>query len=225
MRGTDDGFTLIEVLVVIAIIAVLAAVLFPVFARAKAAALSSTCLQQTKQIGSAFLLYLSDDDGRLPDRRDLKSSLPGGYRPWTSWPPSDPRAGWAKEVLAAYVKSPQVWECPSAKQLFRNVVQVEQNGANLWLWRFDRIEDPVPLDNFWGKSEDQAVDDLRASGNPQAGSPQGTADVELMVDVYFPKTIGSVPAELKGKSPHFAGRNRLFLDMHARFQRDHRLDP
>ena len=219
------GFTLTEVLVVVAIIAILAAVLLPVFARAKAAAQSSVCLQQTKQVGTAFLLYLGDSDGLLPDRRDLKTSLPGGFRPWTGWPPSDPRAGWAKIVLEPYAKSGQVWACPSSVHLFKGVVQVEQAGADMWLWRFDRFEDPVPLDNFWGKSEDQAVNDLKASGNPQAGDPQGVADVELMVDVYFPKTIGSVPEELKGKSPHFAGRNRLFLDLHARFQRDHRLDP
>lgn len=147
-----------------AVVAVLAAILFPVFARAKSAALSSTCLQQTKQVGSAFALYLGDSDGVLPDRRDLKSSLPGGYRPWTSWPPSDPRAGWAKVVLEPYVKSGQVWSCPASAQTFRNVVQVEQDGANLWLWRFDRTDDPVPLDNFWGKSEDQAVNDLKRQG-------------------------------------------------------------
>ena len=46
-----------------------------------------------------------------------------------------------------------------------------------WLWRFDRPDDPVPPDNLWGKTELQAVEDLRAANNAQAGIPDGPADV------------------------------------------------
>lgn len=56
------GFTLIELLVVIAIIAILAAILFPVFARARDAARRSTCLSNTKQLGTAILMYAQDYD-------------------------------------------------------------------------------------------------------------------------------------------------------------------
>ncbi|MBS0162614.1 MAG: prepilin-type N-terminal cleavage/methylation domain-containing protein [Nitrospira sp.] len=56
------GFTLIELLVVIAIIAVLAAILFPVFARAKAAAQKTTCLSNIRQVGLANQLYAGDSD-------------------------------------------------------------------------------------------------------------------------------------------------------------------
>ncbi|MES1227483.1 MAG: prepilin-type N-terminal cleavage/methylation domain-containing protein, partial [Armatimonadota bacterium] len=52
------AFTLIELLVVIAIIAILAAILFPVFAQAKEAAKATTCLSNTKQLGTAVQLYL-----------------------------------------------------------------------------------------------------------------------------------------------------------------------
>jgi len=222
------AFTLIELLVVIAIIAILAAILFPVFTRAKEAAKASVCLQQTRQIGQSFGLYLSDSDERMPDRRDLKSTLPGGYRPWTQWPPSDPRAGWALVVLRPYEKDDRIWTCPSSSAVFKGIVQVEQatdgGTAMYWMWRFDRTDDPVPLDNFWGKSEDQAVSDLQRANNPQAGQPEGTSDTELLVDPYFPKTITTVLDPLKGNAPHVGGRNRLFLDLHAKFLRDRRLD-
>jgi prepilin-type N-terminal cleavage/methylation domain-containing protein len=56
------GFTLIELLVVIAIIAILAAILFPVFAQAREAARKTSCLSNTKQIGSAVMMYLQDYD-------------------------------------------------------------------------------------------------------------------------------------------------------------------
>ena len=70
----------------------------------------------------------------------------------------------------------------------------------------------------------KAVDDLRAANNPQAGMPDGPADAELAVDPYFPRTIPSVAANLKGLAVHFGGRNRLFLDGHVKWLRDVRTD-
>ncbi|HRZ57726.1 MAG TPA: prepilin-type N-terminal cleavage/methylation domain-containing protein, partial [Candidatus Paceibacterota bacterium] len=88
------AFTLAELLVVIAIVAILAALLVPALARAKRLASRAACLSQLRQHGLAWRVFLDDNQGRFPDRRDLKESLPGGYRPWSTWPPSDPRAGW-----------------------------------------------------------------------------------------------------------------------------------
>ena len=48
MSNARRAFTLIELLVVIAIIAILAAILFPVFARARAAAQKANCLSNEK---------------------------------------------------------------------------------------------------------------------------------------------------------------------------------
>ena len=31
-----------------------------------------------------------------------------------------------------------------------------------WLWRFDRPDDPVGIEDFWGKTEVQAVADLES---------------------------------------------------------------
>jgi prepilin-type N-terminal cleavage/methylation domain-containing protein len=222
------AFTLIELLVVIAIIAILAAILFPVFSQAKEAAKRSSCLSNLRQVGTALTMYQGDYDDRLPDRRDLKLSLPGGYRPWTTWPPSDPRAGWAALTLFPYTKNDDLWNCPSGRGIFSNVVQVNQavsnqpnaKFANYWLWRFDRTDDPVAIDNLWGKSEEQAVADLQAANNPQVGFPQGVADIEIAVDPYFPRTIPSVSPELRGRAVHAGGRNRLFLDTHAKWMRD-----
>src|SRR2546423_13888476 len=121
------GFTLIELLVVISIIAILASILFPVFARAKEAAKKTTCLANMRQIGVAFTLYLNDFDDTMPDRRDLKTSLPDGYKPWTSWPASDPRSGWALSLFSetGYLSEARVWNCQSVEHsTMGNFIQV-----------------------------------------------------------------------------------------------------
>jgi hypothetical protein len=88
-----------------------------------------------------------------------------------------------------------------------------------WMWRFDRPDQPVPLDNLWGKPMVGALSDL-----VMAGYPDSDASIELLVDPYFPKTIPSVAADMKGLTPHRGGRNRIFLDFHAKWMRDSRTD-
>ncbi|MDX1934113.1 MAG: prepilin-type N-terminal cleavage/methylation domain-containing protein [Capsulimonadales bacterium] len=58
----NPGFTLIELLVVITIIAILAAILFPVFAQARTKARQSVCLSNLRQLGTATMLYIQDYD-------------------------------------------------------------------------------------------------------------------------------------------------------------------
>src|SRR3954463_1047585 len=91
-RNDQTGFTLIELLVVIAIIAVLAAILFPVFAQARDKARQSSCLSNTRQIGTAFMMYAEDYDGGFPSWWDHRWHIP----------------------LKPYVKSTKVFVCPSA---------------------------------------------------------------------------------------------------------------
>ena len=228
------AFTLIELLVVIAIISILASLLLPALARAKQRAQRAGCLSNLRQIGLAFALYLDDHEGRFPDRRDLKTSLPGGYRPWTSWPPSDPRGGWAAIVLREDSPNLALWSCPaSLNSPAGNAIESAQpilDATNApqtryWLWRFDRtndLSDPTMLEDFWTKTPAQAVSDLQQANDPLVGLVNGPSDVELAVDPYFPATTPTVPTDLRGETVHAGGRNRLYLDGHVQYLGDPR---
>lgn len=60
------GFTLVELLTVVAILAVLAAILLPVFFQVRQKARQSACLSNMRQIGAALLLYTRDYDEHFP---------------------------------------------------------------------------------------------------------------------------------------------------------------
>ena len=164
----------------------------------------------------------------------MKVSLPGGYKPWSSWPASDPRAGWAPQVFRDSGANDRIWLCPatvgSSIGKLDQVVQASSTATNApvvsyWMWRFDRtndLSDPTMLADFWTKSVNQAVTDLQAANDPTVGFPNGPIDVELLVDPYFPNTIAAVPDSIKGTTMHGGGRNRLYLDGHTAYFRDKR---
>src|ERR1044071_6378524 len=59
------AFSLIELLVVIAIIAILASLILPAMARAKARAQGSFCLNNTRQLSVAWIIYADEHNGQL----------------------------------------------------------------------------------------------------------------------------------------------------------------
>jgi prepilin-type N-terminal cleavage/methylation domain-containing protein/prepilin-type processing-associated H-X9-DG protein len=67
------AFTLVELLVVISIIALLAALLLPALGRAKESARATVCLSNLHQVGLALQMYVSDNNNKLPVMRDVST--------------------------------------------------------------------------------------------------------------------------------------------------------
>lgn len=75
------GFTIVEVLVVVAVIALLVAVLMPALSRTRAAAKSITCLNNLRSLGQAVSLYQHDYDFSFP----LSSHAAGSINSPHAW--------------------------------------------------------------------------------------------------------------------------------------------
>ena len=70
VSGRARGFTIIEIITVIALIAILAAMLFPVFARSRERARAVQCANNLFEIGLALQMYAEDWGGRYPPQED-----------------------------------------------------------------------------------------------------------------------------------------------------------
>lgn len=104
---------LIELLMVISLIAILAALLFPVFVQVRESARRTSCDSNLHQIGVAVTLYAQDSDERYPIGVD--SADHGSYL----WQPSPDEAAMLptipllRDILNPYLESHNVWRCPS----------------------------------------------------------------------------------------------------------------
>lgn len=95
------AFTLIELLIVISIISILAAILFPVFNRARESARRTSCLSNTRQISLGFMQYFQDHDERFPLTKSLVDGVEIKDLPW------------AQGSMQPYLKSTQILRCPN----------------------------------------------------------------------------------------------------------------
>jgi type II secretory pathway pseudopilin PulG len=152
---------------VIAIIAILAAILFPVFAQARAKARQVSCLSNFKQIGTAAMLYVQDYDETYPN--NLALSIPGTKygTDWVSWhnakiaPTFTLSATGATykadssvaEQLYPYVKNLQVYLCASDPS-------GDRGASGRW------TSDQFRFSYFWNHSVSIGLVNGTASGRP-----------------------------------------------------------
>ena len=113
------AFTLTELLVVIAVIAILAAILLPTLGRSKSQAVGISCLNNLKQLQTCFAMYAHDNDDTLPPNNfvyDVSSGEP--ITKSRSWCPGNTRiddttTNIENGLLFPYNRSVAIYRCPA----------------------------------------------------------------------------------------------------------------
>lgn len=124
-RPSRRGFSLVEIIVVIGIIALLISFLLPVMRNVREDAKRITCANQMRQIGLAFQSYSQANDGWLP-----------AWSGWHTYPHGssvydDPGIGWVEEMSADLSPTSPVYNCPSFPAKFYNYfIEAEWAGIN-----------------------------------------------------------------------------------------------
>ncbi|MBN8248305.1 MAG: prepilin-type N-terminal cleavage/methylation domain-containing protein [Verrucomicrobia bacterium] len=117
-RSATVAFTLVELLVVLAVIALLAGLLLPSLAQARSAAHTARCTSNLRQLSLAAGLYWDDHRGVAFSERTVRTN--GGWRYWFGWLEDgaegerafDPAAG----ALWPYLSARGVETCPALER-------------------------------------------------------------------------------------------------------------
>lgn len=205
---TRRGFTLIELLVVIAIIAILAAILFPVFAKAREKARQSSCLNNLKQIGVAFLQYSQDYDERFPKG----DSAAWGDGAW----PGYPHGGYV-DAIYPYVKNVQVFVCPSDST--RNCISAANPPTDTHTFGSDYLPGTYPAQqlsymyNYYLYSYPQSMLQYPAE------TVMACEGIERPYIYASGNKLASTNARMIGGARHNEGMNLAFVDGHAKWSK------
>lgn len=166
----NKAFTLVELLIVIALMGTLMAMLFPVFAQVREKGRATTCLSNLRQLGLAMAMYAQDADELYPRATDAITQF-SFLQPDN--PYSDPvykALPLLTEVLAPYVKNREIWHCPS------------DTGGELLI--------PAPSSAFesFGSSYDYGAElalthKLFATGGYRNGVEVGTGEIAVSGDL------------------------------------------
>jgi type II secretory pathway pseudopilin PulG len=174
-RLPRTGFTLLEVLAVVATITILAALLLPVLSKTRMKAHRMGCLNNLRQLSLGCKMYADDSQGQLVSSWPLGSSTnipvnPYSWCPgWASTKPQDPAYGPAPQFSATneyalaqgkiwpYVnKSAAVYRCPADGRTVKGLPVVRSYSMNAWM-NGKSYGDPTGKSDFTTPGKDDTL--------------------------------------------------------------------
>ena len=204
------AFTLIEILVVLAIIGILAAILFPVFSNVREAGRRTTCASNLRQIGQGIAMYVQDNNRFYPI-----------LFPY-NLPEQENCSMWVERIYK-YVGTPKVFECPNVENGEYRSGCPAQEGSNRWDGSYDLN---APTATFTTNAEGNPV--MGMSNRPLHESRYKRPSSTILVldgDGYFvnpgtqqPPFEGTAGLLKYGVDPHHNnGCNVCFVDGHVQW--------
>ena len=241
--NTRIGLTLIESVVLIAIIAILAAILSPMATRARAMTEQETCLSNIKKLTAACQVYAAEWDDYLPLQQCS----------WTYVDPDDPSTFvnqyWGQQIYP-YVKNLETFMCPADPHSTRPVVKNPTDTCTGWtgsgsetvtnyhnycffrgygisygynkaLGYWDGAHWPMEIKQSWVKRPAQTIIIADAAPDTGVGSDEGKNECPAAPGLWNWGPCGTAPG-LKWKchgvaSTHDRGANEAFADGHAKW--------
>ena len=221
-KNVTKAFTLIDLLVVIAIIAILAAILFPVFARARENARRSSCQSNLKQIGLGLMQYVQDYDGTFPFQLDHNANDFGETTQINS------NETWINKVQP-YTRSFQVFTCPSATPVTSSNAPTANSSASYFVsgvvcWSTPSGGSPPPVEPV------HIAKLIKPSEIIWAHEFEGSSKLALVrpnryvgggTTMFYRNWLGSTTYN----SLHFEGGNLLFADGHVKWKKQSQICP
>ncbi len=209
----QDAFTLMELLVVVAIIALLMAILMPSLRRVRQQAQASACQSNLHQWSLVFSMYDNDFDGRFCNGA-------------SSYNTND-RRHWATALRSYYFRDREITLCPTATKPYDQGGKVPfgsyrgpdnvllSYGLNGWAYNAKAADEAFgrPVENFWGGLHVPGVgnvplflDCLHAEGRPFENDAPPTLEGEMPA---FDINVNMVRFCL---NRHHGAVNGLFMD-------------
>lgn len=199
----DRGVTLVEVMVVVAILTLLAGLMFGVIGPARRKASQMQCLSNIRQVGQAFLMYMDDHSGRSPIGSAKSSTV-----------------NWLREIVSYGANYDLA--CPTFTPASGRRTKALGYAPNACVRQLSSVSDPgrtvlmTDVADFMGQTETSVLSvypELSGLGLPDIYqySPE-------MLQGHFPGYSVS-PVGQYGAVRHGGGALYFFVDGHARWHR------
>jgi len=228
---TKRGFTLIELLVVIAIIAILASIMLPALGRAREKVHAVACMNNQKQIGMAFLIYVDDHNDFLPPPvgGPARTSAAGPHSRWAHAHATDSTPIYADILVDMNYVTEDIFYCPSVPRVWGVTAWLNWSGPSIsyGIPNWFHPNEPIGGINYsWGSNDNRYYKHisssslsipLRAIDYPERGmlvADKGTRESFYRTPFLWESNFWNPATQDHGQA-HGNGTNVLFFAGHV----------